>query len=126
MSIDIFGRLLVNSREVHKKVICNEFHLTKNGDYDIRNKKLSNVNDAIEKNDAVNLKVFKVHFNGSINENKNMRIEIKSLQNSNQKLFKHIEILEEKCAKEFDVLRDLIYEKTIYVKDTKFTRTLNK
>lgn len=55
-----------------------------------------------------------------------MRIEIKSLQNSNQKLFKHIEILKVKCTKEFDVLRDLIYEKTIYVKDTKFTRTLNK
>lgn len=80
----------------------------------------------LKKNDVVNLKVLKVHFNGLTYENKNLRIEIKSLQNSNQKIIKHIENLEEKCAKKFDELRQLIHEKTIYVKDMQFTRMLKK
>ena len=51
-----------------------------------------------------------------------MQIEIKSLRSSNQNLLKQVKFLEEKFTKDFNVLRNLIHEKTVYVNDVHFTR----
>lgn len=55
MSVDIFGRQWMNKQEIHKGSPGIGFDLTVNADFDINNKRLCNVHDPIESNDAVTL-----------------------------------------------------------------------
>ena len=54
MSIDVFGRHLGSSK-VARGPPGIGFNLTKSGDFDLENKRLCNVADPIDKNDAINL-----------------------------------------------------------------------
>lgn len=56
MSIDVFGRLLVGQKEIFKGPPGVGFELTREGDFDIQNKKLCNIANAEDEKDAVNLK----------------------------------------------------------------------
>lgn len=55
MSVDIFGRQWMNKQEIHKSSPSISFNLTANADFDISSKRLCNVHDPIESNDAVTL-----------------------------------------------------------------------
>lgn len=61
MSVDVFGRSLKNGVEVLKGLPGQGFILTGSGNYDIRDKRLCNVGEAVDANDAVNLDLLKVH-----------------------------------------------------------------
>lgn len=59
MSVDVFGRSLKASIRVFKGPPGNGFIQTNSGDYDIQQKKLCNVGEAVAENDAVNLQLLK-------------------------------------------------------------------
>ena len=62
MSVDIFGRSSINKKEIILKGPPGiGFSLTDSGDFDIQNKRLCNVSDPINNQDAVNLNVFSAH-----------------------------------------------------------------
>lgn len=54
MSIDVFGHALTRNEKT-KETIQSAFSLTREGAYDINNKRLSNVGNPINNNDAINL-----------------------------------------------------------------------
>lgn len=58
MSIDVFGRRLVHA-DVSRGPPGLGFKLTADGNFDIENRKLCNVGDAVDQDDAVNLKSMK-------------------------------------------------------------------
>lgn len=84
----------------------------------------SNVNDVTQKNDVINVKILKGHVENLINENKKFQIELKLLKSLNEKLIDRTNILEKKWFDESKILRELIHEKTVYVKDIEFKRIL--
>ena len=55
MSVDLFGRWLVQSKETKHGPSGIGFNLTSQGDYDIEDKRLCNVENPKEPKDAVNL-----------------------------------------------------------------------
>lgn len=55
MGVDVFGRRLVESKEVHRGPPGVGFTITASGDFDIENKLLCNVAEAQNNSDAVNL-----------------------------------------------------------------------
>ena len=55
MGVDVFGRRLVESKEVHRGPPGIGFSVTASGDFDIENKLLCNVAEAQNDSDAVNL-----------------------------------------------------------------------
>ena len=55
MGVDVFGRRLVESKEVHRDPPGIGFSVTTSGDFDIENKLLCNVAEAQNDSDAVNL-----------------------------------------------------------------------
>ena len=66
MSINIFGSMLSKPGMIGPPGVPGApgapgigFNLTNSGDYDIQNKRLTNVSDPIEDQDAVNFKMFK-------------------------------------------------------------------
>lgn len=68
MSVDVFGRQLMSSRNKIKNIVGgvgsrgppgNGFKFTADGQYDIDNRRLCNVADAKEENDAVSVKIMK-------------------------------------------------------------------
>lgn len=59
MSVDVFGRSLKTSVRVFKGPPGHGFIQTNSGDYDIQQKKLCNVGEAVAENDAVNLQLLK-------------------------------------------------------------------
>lgn len=81
MSIDLFGRVQSNSGDIPTVINQTKFFLfNKEGDFDIQNKKLRNVSDAVDEKDVVNLKVLKNHLidlNTNITSLKNNLNEIK-------------------------------------------------
>lgn len=84
----------------------------------------SNVNNVLQKNDMVNLKVLKGYVDYLIKENKNFQVELKLLKDLNQKLIERTDFLEKKWSSESKILREMIHEKTVYVKDIEFKRQL--
>ena len=58
MSVDVFGRILVQSKEVQKGSAG--FVLTKEGDFDIEKRRLCNVAPALDPSDSVNLENLKI------------------------------------------------------------------
>ena len=56
MSVDVFGRQLIQEREIHRVPEGIGFTLTSEANFDIQNKRLCNVDAAIDPTDAVNLK----------------------------------------------------------------------
>ena len=55
MSVDVFGRQLIQSKEVIRGPPGIGFSLTKESNFDIQNKRLCNVNSAVDPTDAVSL-----------------------------------------------------------------------
>lgn len=55
MGVDVFGRRLVESKEVHRGPPGVGFSVTASGDFDIENKRLCNVAEAQNDSDATNL-----------------------------------------------------------------------
>lgn len=55
MGVDVFGRRLVESKEVHRGPPGIGFSVTASGDFDIEKKRLCNVAEAENDSDAVNL-----------------------------------------------------------------------
>ena len=64
MSIDVFGRHLGSSK-VAKGPPGIGFNLTKTGNFDLEQKKLCNVADAVDDSDAVNLNILRPHLQKS-------------------------------------------------------------
>lgn len=110
MSVDVFGRQLIEKKEIQRGPPGIGFVLTPESQFDIQNKRLCNVSKAIEPTDAVNLENLK-----SIQE------EIKSLKQLLKNLVKSLDIFEEKIKhnflEKFEELKGLIEQKTVYVKD---------
>ena len=96
MSIDIFGRTLIKTKEVWQGPVRIVFTLTKDGDFNIKEHRLRNVASAIEPSDAANLG------------------NLKSLE---EKVIKTLRETEEKFLKKINSLKSKIQEKTVYVKD---------
>lgn len=71
MSVDVFGRQLVNSKEVHRGPPGVGFSLTDSGDYDIQNKTLCNVRNPANQFDAINLQTLQKSINDRINDTEN-------------------------------------------------------
>ena len=113
MSVDVFGRQLIENKEVHRGPPGIGFVLTAEYQFDIQNKRLCNVANAIEPTDAVNL-----------NNLKSIEEQIKNLKDSYDNLVKAIEIFEDQTkrnlSKKFSELKNLIENKTVYVKDFHF------
>ena len=61
MSVDVFGRSLKNKIKILKGPLGQGFSLTSSEDYDIKGKKLCNVGEPKEINDAVNLNFLKIY-----------------------------------------------------------------
>ena len=61
MSVDVFGRSLKNKEKISKGPLGQGFFLTSSKDYDIRGKRLCNVGEAVERNDAINLNFLKIY-----------------------------------------------------------------
>lgn len=85
MSVDVFGRSLKNQIKISKGPPGQGFSLTSSGDYDIRGKKLCNVGEAVETNDAINLNFLKIYIQNIkqeiINHNSGLLdVEIKKLE----------------------------------------------
>lgn len=59
MSVDVFGRSLKIGEKILKGSPGTGYILTDSGDYDIQDKKLCNVGEAVIENDAVNLQLLK-------------------------------------------------------------------
>ena len=55
MSIDVFGRHFKRAETIYRGPPGIEFQMTSDGNYNIQNKKLCNVTEARNSNDAVNL-----------------------------------------------------------------------
>ena len=109
MSVDVFGRQLIEKKEVHRGAPGIGFVLTPESQFDIQNKRLCNVADAIEPTDAVTL-----------NNLKSIEEQIKNLKESHDNLVKAIEIFEDQTKhllKKVEELERLINNKTVYVKD---------
>ena len=85
MSVDVTGRTLVQSKEVHKGPAGVGFVLTKEGDFDIEKRRLRNVAAALEPHGAVNLENLK-----TIKEN------LKSNEENLKFIEEHLKIVEEK------------------------------
>lgn len=88
MSVDVFGRTLVRAKEVHKGPPGIGFILTKEGDFDIKKRRLCNVASALEPFDAVNLENLK-----------SIKVNLKSTEESLKFLEENFKILEEKIKK---------------------------
>ena len=85
MSVDVFGRILVQSKEVHKGPAGVGFVLTKEGDFDIEKRRLRNVASALEPHDAVNLENLKTIKENLKSNEENLKIveeKINQLTNS--------------------------------------------
>ena len=110
MSVDVFGRQLIEKKEFHQGAPGIGFVLTPESQFDIQNKRLCNVADAIELTDAVTL-----------NNLKSIEEQIKNLKESHDNLVKAIEIFEDQTKqnllKKVEELERLINNKTVYVKD---------
>lgn len=110
MSVDVFGRQLIEKKEVQRGPPGIGFVLTPESQFDIQNKRLCNVADAIELTDAVTL-----------NNLKAIQEQIKNLKESHDNLIKVIEIFKDQTKqnllKKFEELEHLIDNKTVYVKD---------
>jgi len=59
MSVDVFGRSLKKRKEATQGPPGNGYKLTSNGQFDAEGKKLCNLADPLEPNDAVNLQTLK-------------------------------------------------------------------
>lgn len=79
MSVDVFGRILIKAKEVHQGPPGAGFNLTSEANFDIENKRLCNVAQAVDSSDAVNLQTL-----NSIENN--LRGEIKQLRKGLRKL----------------------------------------
>lgn len=110
MSVDVFGRQLIEKKEIQRGPPGIGFVLTPESQFDIQNKRLCNVSRAIEPTDAVNLENLK-----SIQE------EIKNLKQLYENLNKALDIFEDQIKhnflEKFEELKGLIEQKTVYVKD---------
>lgn len=87
MSVDVFGRLLVDKKEIIKGPPGNGFELTNDGHFDIQNKKICHVADPVDPTDATNLKT--------------LLEKIKDIRNIVWKLEKRINNIEEKMNIDF-------------------------
>ena len=85
MSVEVFGRILVQSKEVQKGPAGIGFVLTKEGDFDIEKRRLRNIAPALEPQDAVNLENLK-----TIKEN------LKSNEENLKFVEENLKIVEEK------------------------------
>ena len=86
MSVDVFGRQLIQEKEVHRGPPGIGFSLTSEANFDIQNKRLCNVESAINLTDAVNLQSL------SDLESK-LRDELKALHESFEDLKKKFDTL---------------------------------
>lgn len=110
MSVDVFGRQLIEKKEVQRGPPGIGFVLTPESQFDIQNKRLCNVSGAIEPTDAVNLENLKL-----------IQEEIKNLKKLYDDLVKALDIFEDQIKQnflnKFEELKGLIEQKTVYVKD---------
>lgn len=112
MSVDVFGRQLVNSKEIIKGPPGIGFALTVEGDYDIQNKRLCNVDDPLKDEDAVNLQTLNSHMEESHNEFNALLDRITIVEVNIEKKIKRLTDLVES-------LKTTVHEKTVFIKDVK-------
>ena len=86
MSVDVFGRQLMNSKEIHRGPAGVGFTLTNEGNFNIQNKRLCNIDPPIDSNDAVNLNTLNT-------VELKLREELRQMQNFCIQVIKHIESL---------------------------------
>ena len=114
MSIDVFGRHL-GSGKVAKGPPGIFLNLTKTGDFDLEQKKLCNVADAVDEKDAINLNILKKELefdSNQVYEEVNYQInrlenKIKSLEEEAKKSLDKIKSLEEENKKRLDKIKVL-------------------
>lgn len=114
MSVDKFG--CISSNEIDFDYVSDRIKLMKNGDYDVGKKRLCNVNDASMLSDAVNLKVLQEHTKIIYEFESNLI----SLNNTIGILNARIDKLESELLHQIESLKNMIHEKTVFVKDFYF------
>lgn len=132
MSVDVFGRQLT-SKSVIKSISGggrgppgNGFKLTADGQYDIDNKRLCNIADPIENNDAVSLKLMRKKIATTL---KHIREE---MNNSNQLLFHGLDFTIKDAIKTIDIdlkaVQDLMMRNSEFISilDTRLTTLENE
>lgn len=97
MSVDVFGRALNKSKESLQGPAGIGFTFTRNGNFNIENRKLCNVASAVELSDAVNLKDLKSvdeKVDKIVLEFKSLNTNVKKVENSLDKLLNILKKLE--------------------------------
>ena len=101
MSIDVFGRHL-GPGKVAKGPPGIGFNLTKTGDFDLEQKKLCNVADAVDDKDAVNLNILKKEIELELN------IVYEEIDHVINRVENKIKSLEEETKKRFDKIYEVL------------------
>lgn len=87
MSIDVFGHVLVENKEIIKGPPGIGFQLNKEGNFDIQDKTLTYVADAVDSKDAINLKTLRELLKDITNKVENLERKIRHLESQQQLLF---------------------------------------
>lgn len=87
MSIDVFGHVFVENKEIIKGSPGLGFQLTNEGNFDIQDKILCNVADAIGSNDAVNLRTVEKLLQDIVNKFDKIEKRVRHLESQLQLLF---------------------------------------
>lgn len=113
MSVDVFGRQLIQSKEVIRGPPGIGFSLTKESDFDIQNKRLCNVNAAVDPTDAVNLKALQALDSKLQKQLKELKDSIEQLQKKFKDSFEKDKLSEEDLQRlTEEELQRILFNKT--------------
>lgn len=124
MSVDVFGRSLPDTvnRDLLKGPPGIGFSLNETGDYDIEKKRLCNVANAIEKNDAVNLSILERKIEQTEKTIQDFKQGITKFRENLKRILEDFSISIEENKNNINHLENIIVYGEDYVKNLDFSK----